>query len=330
VRCHPENPISVSTLKKISGRAYSNVHKNINFLEKKGFLTSKIQEKGRKKRLCDVTIKGALASLFASSPTLDHSKLLERWREKDWGAHYKQPFRNIVDVSELKNLVETLCLYAGSLEEVSDEFFKAGLRNPEEARALITNAAITIKKKIGERGKYEVGVKYNPGSTAVGLIERSDGPNNVVFIVMPKEETGKILIDFFLQEPNYQRQFGVYLQLILQTIARDLMNKGSGGAFDHYFPRSRTFVLAATLPGKVASLLKYPERVLELTKNSYQDIINPLLQNREFVKGNKARLTIRALKYDPRKRDLYLLSEDEINEKVLRFFKAHGRLPFDV
>lgn len=128
--------------------------------------------------------------------------------------------------------------------------------------------------------------------------------------------TSELLFESFSQDPEYKRELGRYLLMILQTIAKNRVDRGKGTDASHYFPRSKSLILTATLPEKVVSLLEYPERILYLTKNAYRDILKPFFESDAFVNKGKAWFTIRGFKYDPKRRDLSALSQEEINEKL--------------
>lgn len=314
-----KNLISLFKIEKAMARVYSNVHKNTVFLEGKGFLVNKGKREGRKKKLYDITIKGALASLF-SSLTTDYLKLVEIWQQKDWG-NYRQPFKNIRHVSELKKFVETLYLHGGSLEEVDEGLLRRGLRDPQEAIDLITRAFVTVKKTAKETGEYEAKTTFVPGSVAVGEIRRQDEPNNVFFVVGPREETGELLFDFFSRDPTYRRQVGEYLQAIVEMVAQNLLDNNEDAIDLLYFPNTRRFIVSASIPERVTSLLDHPKQVLNVMKNSYGGIIRAFNQNDDFVNGTKAQFIFQALKYNSNTRELSPLSKHEIKEKAQTVLK---------
>lgn len=309
-----KKPLSVYTIAKLLGKnkAYSGIQKNVDFLEQRGFLTSRKHRKGRRRRLCKITVKGALASLFCSSFPVDHSKLLDLWRGKDWG-DYKDPFQKIEDVSELREFVETLYLHGGSLEDVDKGLLRRGLRNPQESIDLITKAFVTVKKITKETGEYEAKMTFVPGSVAVGKMERQ---HNVFFVINPKEETGQIFFDLFSQNSAYERQVGEYLQAIIETVARHVVDKEENAVDSIYFPNSRRFIIVATIPEKVASLLVDPRQVLKPMKDSYFSLIESFLENDEFVNGNHAQFIFQALRYDPETQNLSPLPKNEIRDRA--------------
>lgn len=324
------NYVSRRTLRKIIGvrketnsyYAYSDIHKNTDFLEQKGFLRI-AQTRGRKEKLYDVTIKGALASLFSSCikfNELKESELFTRWSGKDWGPGYDQPFANVKDVMELTKFVETLYLNGGSLEDVNEELLRRSLRNPEEVLNLIHEGKITMNKKIDEDGKYVVTIPHIPASVATIPVVKADGScQDISFLVTPDPITSKTFYDLITCDPSLQRRIEICFLTILQTLASDLVKKDQRGfVTSHYFPDSRTFILTATIPEKVVSLLSCPEKVVEVTKDSYNEIIRPFLQLPDFVQGGKANFFFTAFKYDPLRKDFFVLSKLEIKERACK------------
>jgi hypothetical protein len=309
-------------IKRTNGEyVYSNIHKNTKFLERKDFLRI-TQTRARKEKLYDVTVKGALASLFSSYVSESKAPiLLETWRVKDWGswgAGYDQPFANVKDVSELRKIVETLCLHGNSLDDVSEDILKRSLRDPEEVFHIIQEGKITLNKRIDEPGKYFANFPRIPGSVQTTLIGRT---SEVAFYVVPDAITSKVLYDLILDDPNLQKTIEMYFLTILQTLTHDFKTKGRGSSTYHYFSDSKTAVLTFTIPEKIASLLHYPEKIAEYTQKSFDDIVRLFLQNPDFVQGKTSHVYFYAFRYDPECRDLLPLSTPEIKEKAYNLLK---------
>jgi hypothetical protein len=175
---------------------------------------------------------------------------------------------------------------------------------------LLTNASLEIKGEVKESGKYLLTTNYIPGVT-VSLM----GADKFPFIVMPDKETNKILFELCSHDPKKKQLIGAHLQQILGLVARDMARSQEHINYE-YFPQLRMFVLAATLPEKVASMLHQPEQILEFTKNSYQNIIKPLLEVDESVKEFQDWFIFRTLRYDPVTRNLSQLPREAIKEKA--------------
>ena len=300
---------------------YSNIHKNTNFLEQKGFLRI-TQKRPGKGPLYDVTVKGALASLFSSFVNESNASMwLDSWRVKNWGPGYDEPFANVRNVSELRRIAETICLHGDSLEDVSEDILKRSLRDPEELQRLIHEAKITSTKKVDEEGKYVLETTIIPGSAATLKLHATNGSKGLFFSIVPDADTSKVLYDLIADDPSFQETLEMYFLTILRTLTQDFKTKGRGWKTYHYFSDSRTAILTLTIPREIASLLRCPERIAEYTLDSFSYIVRSFLENPDFVQGKKSQFWFRAFKYDPESRDLLYLSTLEIKEKAYNLMK---------
>jgi hypothetical protein len=178
---------------------------------------------------------------------------------------------------------------------------------------LIREGKITLSKRIDEGGTYNVTIPYVPASVATLL---SQGNQIAKFVVTPDPITSKTLCNLITSDPNIQKTIEMHLLEILQMLAYDFETKGKGGTTYHYFSDSRISVLMLTIPEKVASLLTFPERIIEYTRGSFDDLIRSFLENSAFVQGTNPTFGFRALRYDPKSKDLLPLSRLEIKEKA--------------
>lgn len=307
-------PVSIYDIKKNLGVSYSNAHKNVSFLEEKGVLRRLKHECGRKRIPYVITVRGALASLL--SPGLSHKGLLKRWREKDWGPGYDEPFEKLGKISELRRFVETIYLHGGYLEDVNEGLLRRGLSDPEQALSMITNATATVRKKIGKDGKYSVELKCVPGSVSTILLGRTKEPRTANFVVMPSQKYGEMLYNALIREPGLGKRLGAYILTILHAFTGDLLNKGKGEYDSIYLPESRTCILTMTLPAKVASSLHNPEQILRFTQKFYRSLIRPFIEDKGFLEGKRKWKIIPVIEYDPRSKILYQVSDREIEQKL--------------
>jgi len=297
---------------------YSNIHKNTNFLEQKDFLRV-IQKRPGRGPLYDVTVKGALASLFSSFVNeSNESVLLDSWRVKDWGRGYEEPFSNVRNVLELRRIVDTICLHRDSLEDVSEDILKRSLRDPEELQRLIHEAKVTLTKKFEEEGKYVLETTVIPGSVStVKLVNEANEPRGLRFLIAPDADTSKSLHDLITDDPSLQKTLEIYFLTILKTVAHDLKTKGKGASTHHYFSDSRTAVLTLTIPQEIASLLQCPEGIAQCTRKSFDDIVRPFLDNPDFAQGKTGQIYFYAYRYDTQTRDLYVFKVGDQSRDLL-------------
>jgi len=320
-------PVSITAIKKETGLAYSCVHKNVKFLCRKGFLASEIHREGRKRRLCDITIKGALASLFFTHETLSINwpEVLEHLQSRDWGEDLRQPFRHISDVSELKRFVETLYLYGGSLEEVNEQLLKRALRNPEQTLSIILDATITFEKRITEDGKYTITIPYVPEAVSTIQLKKQDGINTASFVVMPDVPTGEALFTLLSRDPDQKKRVEASLLVTLQAAARDV-DETREGLTAIYNPEVETLILTATIPGEVINLLRRPKQIMELMKKYYQTLLKAFLQEDEsrqaFLEGKKSWIIFAGVRYSPEDGGLHLLSTEETRMEARKILLA--------
>ncbi|MHA1631366.1 MAG: winged helix-turn-helix domain-containing protein [Candidatus Freyarchaeota archaeon] len=304
-----KKPLWPRALKRALGLSYACIYDNLKLLEEKGFV--KLVKKGRKgRKIYDVTLKGALASLFSPHypPTEED---FTRWQKRDWGERYVNPFQNVKSLAELKGFIETIYNFGVTLEDINEDILKRGLRNPKEIRILLQKAKLEKIYQAEKAGKHLLPIPYVPGS--FGFLKRPE-ERGVMAIITPQAQIGEKLFDL-LQKPANENYIGKMLSLFLERLTHVLASSQDVFFFRHYSPEHRFFIISGVIPKEVASRLLYPEQILTYVKNSYVDIINWLSKDTLKKDGNSIFL-FRALKYDPEKREITPLSKREICQKA--------------
>ena len=289
-----KKPLWPRALKRALGLSYACIYDNLKLLEEKGFV--KLVKKGRKgRKIYDVTLKGALASLFSPHypPTEED---FTRWQKRDWGERYVNPFQNVKSLAELKGFVKTIYNFGVTLEDINEDVLKRGLRDPKEIHILLQKAKLEKLYQAEKAGKYDLRIPYVPGSFSFLKRPKEKG---VMIIITPQAQTGEKLFDL-LQNSANEDYIGKMLSHFLESLTHVLASSQNTFFSRYYSPEHRFFIISGVMPKEVASRLLYPEQILTYVKNSYVDIINWLSKDALKENGNSVFL-FRTLKYDREK-----------------------------
>jgi hypothetical protein len=294
-----------------AGRVRSAIHKDLQLLDDEGFI--QFVRKGRKgAKVFDITIKGVLASLFVNIPRLKPTeKTLEKWRRKDWGPEYKDPFRMVRNLNELIDFVKQLYLHA-SLEGVDVGHLKRMIRNPEEVLTLLQNPIIEFS--VPNVSNID---SFVPDSTVthIGKNPKTGGPL-IFFTVIPSEKTMQIL------KENRQdiHSASAILRAALEAYRMKLRYRGEELPSSFYSEQFRLFTIVGFLPEQAVAFLRHPHQIIDYLKKSYVDLIN-LFSDEKFVCGDEASMNFRFVKYDPEKRELFPLSQEETRNRAIKILE---------
>ena len=312
-------PSSATDLERTQDLGYATIWDNLQFLKQRNFVHI-VEVKGRS-IVYDITVKGALASIFSEHNLKPNEKTLEMWRKKDWGFGFRgiSPFRDVNNLGELKEVIENMYTMSQiTLEEISNEYLKKIITNPVDAINIFRDSKITLSRKIEESGNYIIELdKIPPGSSAILKTEKK-GP--LPFIISPDKNTQIKLKKIIEKDPIFERVIGSALLKTIQNLTSgyDLEKKLVSY---QYNKDNNNFVIVGEFIDSISSYMKDPEQILQYTINSYNEIIDQFLENKDFIEGEKAYFTFRSLKYDPVTKTLNPLSKEDILSKAEKLLK---------
>jgi len=310
---------SASDLDRKMVLGYATIWDNLHYLLENNFVHI-VDVQGRAK-VFDVTVKGAIASIFSEHNLKPNEKTLALWKNKDWGSGFQgiRPFENVNSIDELKEVIENMYTMSQiSLEEINAEFLKVLIVNPVKAANVFRESKISVTDKIEKTGVHTINFDKIPPSTSV--IMKTDKKGPLPFIINPDKETQIALKEILLNDPGFERKLGSALLKTIQMMTSNYKRDRKLVSF-YYNQDNNTFSIVGEFPHIVITCLKNPEQILQYTINSYTDIINQFYENKPFLEGNKSFFTFRSLKYDPIIKSLEPLSIKEIRVKAKKLLK---------
>ena len=146
---------SASDLDRKMVLSYATIWDNLHYLLENNFVHI-VDVQGRAK-VFDVTVKGAIASIFSEHNLKPNEKTLALWKNKDWGSGFQgiRPFENVNSIDELKEVIENMYTMSQiSLEEINAEFLKVLIVNPVKAANVFRESKISVTDKIEKTGVH--------------------------------------------------------------------------------------------------------------------------------------------------------------------------------
>lgn len=311
---------NVHKLSKDLGQSYSGVYVNVRYLEDRDFVKVLRVDKKRSK-VFDLTVRGALASIFSTHNLKPNNKTLQDWEKRDWGARYDglNPFQKVLDLDELRKSIEVMYIQGNTtLEEVNDDILKRIVVDPISARNYFKDAQTNWRKTVEETGDYVIThEKLPPGSSLVCKVE---GKKYAYLIINPDEATGRKLLEVSEKDAFFERKLGFIIQKVIQSLVND-KPEDKGSYFMHYSPETQSHVMTGLFPDKLVASLTQPEEIIKYPLGYLDSIIKQFTMNESFIKGEKAIFYFRSLKYDPLTKRIYSPPEKEIAQKAKKFIE---------
>jgi len=308
-------PTNAYQLKKALKRSYSTIHDNLQYLEDRDFVKVLRVDKKRSK-VFDLTVRGALASIFSNHPLKPNQQTLTGWRKRDWGARYDglNPFQKVLDLDELRKSIEVMYIQGNTtLEEVNNDILKRIVVDPISARNYFKDAQTNWRKTVEETGDYVIThEKLPPGSSLVCKVE---GKKYAYLIINPDEATGRKLLEVSEKDAFFERRLGFIIQKVIQSLVND-KPEDKGSYFMHYSPETQSYVMTGLFPDKLVASLTQPEEIIKYPLGYLDSIIKQFTMNESFIKGEKAIFYFKSLKYDPLTKRIYPPPEKEIAQKA--------------